>query len=144
MRESGVASALEICCQRCRHAGNSGGLQWNNRARSCPIADDRSARSNSGREWVALVPSAAGRRGPWGHRAAGRSWAGEGRGWPRQPRLRDRRTRGDPDTLLIVEQRGVVRRVFRGRLRGGAFLNIRDKVLSGGEQGLLSLAFSPG
>ncbi len=50
---------------------------------------------------------------------------------------------GDPDTLLIVEQRGVIRRVFRGRLRGAAFLDIRNKVLSGGEQGLLSLAFSP-
>ncbi len=51
---------------------------------------------------------------------------------------------GDPETLLIVEQRGVIRRAFRGRLRGGAFLDIRSKVQSGGERGLLSMVFSPG
>lgn len=49
---------------------------------------------------------------------------------------------GDPETLMIVEQRGVVRRLYRGRLR--TFLDLSSRVRSAGEQGLLSLAFSPG
>ncbi|MDX6482210.1 MAG: hypothetical protein QOG85_2720 [Gaiellaceae bacterium] len=49
---------------------------------------------------------------------------------------------GDPDTLYVVEQPGTIRIVRSGRITG-TFLNISDLVVSGGEQGLLSMAFSP-
>ena len=45
--------------------------------------------------------------------------------------------------LYVVEQPGRVR-VVRRRKRGRPFLDIRGKVLAGGEQGLLSIAFHPG
>jgi glucose/arabinose dehydrogenase len=51
-------------------------------------------------------------------------------------------TPGEPRTVYVVEQPG---RVIR--LRGGqrtVFLDIRDDVTYGGEQGLLGLAFDPG
>lgn len=47
------------------------------------------------------------------------------------------------DRLYVVEQAGVVRVVERGRLRPEPFLDIRDRVESGGEKGLLSIAFHP-
>jgi glucose/arabinose dehydrogenase len=50
---------------------------------------------------------------------------------------------GEPSTLYVVEQAGVIERVRHGR-RAGTFLDLRPLVRSGGEQGLLSLAFSPG
>jgi glucose/arabinose dehydrogenase len=50
--------------------------------------------------------------------------------------------KGDP-RLYVVEQRGTIRVVERGRLRPGFFLDIRGSVVSGGEQGLLGLAFHP-
>jgi len=50
---------------------------------------------------------------------------------------------GDPDTLYVVEQTGRIRIVQNGRL-AGTFLDIASKVKSGGEQGLLSVAFHPG
>jgi glucose/arabinose dehydrogenase len=49
---------------------------------------------------------------------------------------------GDPD-LYVVEQGGTVRVVSGGRLRDEPFLDISKDVKSGGEQGLLSIAFSP-
>lgn len=50
---------------------------------------------------------------------------------------------GEPRRLYVVEQRGTVRVVERGRLRPGFFLDVRGRVVSGGEQGLLGLAFDP-
>jgi glucose/arabinose dehydrogenase len=49
---------------------------------------------------------------------------------------------GDPDTLYVVEQPGTIRIVRDGKI-AGTFLDIRSLVVSGGEQGLLSMAFSP-
>jgi glucose/arabinose dehydrogenase len=45
--------------------------------------------------------------------------------------------------LYIVEQAGRIRVVENGRLREEPFLDIRERVRSGGEQGLLSVAFHP-
>jgi glucose/arabinose dehydrogenase len=45
--------------------------------------------------------------------------------------------------LYVVEQAGVVRVVERGQVRTAPFLDIRGQVESGGEQGLLSIAFHP-
>ena len=50
---------------------------------------------------------------------------------------------GEPGRLYVVEQAGVIRIVERGRLRPQPFLDIRSRVRSGGEQGLLSVAFHP-
>ncbi|HEY7420947.1 MAG TPA: PQQ-dependent sugar dehydrogenase [Gaiellaceae bacterium] len=49
---------------------------------------------------------------------------------------------GDPTTLYVVEQPGRIRIVRDGKI-AGTFLDIRSRVESGGEQGLLSMAFSP-
>jgi hypothetical protein len=49
---------------------------------------------------------------------------------------------GDPTTLYVVEQPGTIRIVRNGKI-DGTFLDIRSKIESGGEQGLLSMAFSP-
>jgi glucose/arabinose dehydrogenase len=49
---------------------------------------------------------------------------------------------GDPTTLYVVEQPGKIKIVKNGRI-AGTFLDLRKLVLSGGEQGLLSMAFSP-
>ncbi|HKD95400.1 MAG TPA: PQQ-dependent sugar dehydrogenase [Gaiellaceae bacterium] len=49
---------------------------------------------------------------------------------------------GDPDTLYVVEQVGTIRIVRDGTL-AGTFLDLRSIIKSGGEQGLLSMAFSP-
>lgn len=50
----------------------------------------------------------------------------------------------EPDSLYIVEQAGVVRVVVNGTTRAKPFLDIHSRVASGGERGLLSLAFDPG
>jgi glucose/arabinose dehydrogenase len=52
-------------------------------------------------------------------------------------------TPSEPGNLYVVEQDGVVRVIDNGRVRRGSFLDIRGRVVSGGEQGLLSLAFHP-
>lgn len=52
-------------------------------------------------------------------------------------------TPAEPQRLYAVEQIGRIVYFENGRL-AGTFLDIRDRVLSGGEQGLLSMAFSPG
>ena len=49
---------------------------------------------------------------------------------------------GDPDTLYVVEQAGAIRIVRAGKI-AGTFLDLHGIVKSGGEQGLLSMAFSP-
>ncbi len=46
--------------------------------------------------------------------------------------------------LFVVEQRGVIRVVKGGKLLPRPFLDIRKRVKSGGELGLLSVAFHPG
>src|SRR5256885_7545578 len=51
-------------------------------------------------------------------------------------------TPAEPRRLYAVEQVGRIRYFVDGRLRG-TFLDIRDRVTSGGEQGLLSVAFHP-
>jgi glucose/arabinose dehydrogenase len=50
---------------------------------------------------------------------------------------------GEPGNLYVVEQAGVIRVLSGGRIRSTPFLDIRPLVLSGGEQGLLSVAFDP-
>ncbi|MGE5691669.1 MAG: PQQ-dependent sugar dehydrogenase [Pseudomonadota bacterium] len=52
-------------------------------------------------------------------------------------------TRSEPGRLYVVEQAGRIRVVENGRLRAEPFLDIRPLVRSGGEQGLLSVAFHP-
>jgi glucose/arabinose dehydrogenase len=52
-------------------------------------------------------------------------------------------TPSEPQRLYAVEQIGRIVYFENGRL-AGTFLDIRDRVVSGGEQGLLSVAFSPG
>ncbi|MDX6512355.1 MAG: hypothetical protein QOE36_1859 [Gaiellaceae bacterium] len=51
--------------------------------------------------------------------------------------------RSEPGKLYVVEQRGDIRTVTNGRLDPDFFLDIRSRVRSGGEQGLLSVAFHP-
>jgi glucose/arabinose dehydrogenase len=50
--------------------------------------------------------------------------------------------RAEPRRLYVVEQDGRIVYLVGGRVRG-TFLDIRSSVLSGGEQGLLSMAFHP-
>jgi glucose/arabinose dehydrogenase len=49
----------------------------------------------------------------------------------------------EPGKLYVVEQPGVIRVLVNGRRQAKPFLNIRSLVKSGGEQGLLSVAFHP-
>jgi glucose/arabinose dehydrogenase len=51
--------------------------------------------------------------------------------------------RNEARRLYVVEQRGTIRVIDRGTLRSAFFLDIREQVVSGGEQGLLGLAFDP-
>jgi glucose/arabinose dehydrogenase len=53
---------------------------------------------------------------------------------------------GDPTDsgrVFVVEQSGRIRTLDDGTLRATPFLDIRSRVTSGGEQGLLSMAFAP-
>jgi glucose/arabinose dehydrogenase len=50
---------------------------------------------------------------------------------------------GEPGRLYIVEQAGRIVVLENGRLRATPFLDIRSQVSSGGERGLLSVAFDP-
>ena len=52
--------------------------------------------------------------------------------------------RSEPARLYVVEQAGRIVVLDRGKLRTEPFLDIRSLVRSGGEQGLLSVAFDPG
>jgi len=51
-------------------------------------------------------------------------------------------TPAEPNRLYAVEQSGLIRYLVNGRVRG-TFIDLRDRITSGGEQGLLSVAFSP-
>ena len=51
--------------------------------------------------------------------------------------------RSEPGKLYVVEQPGVIRVLDNGKLRPQPFMDIRSRVTSGGEQGLLSMAFDP-
>ncbi len=51
--------------------------------------------------------------------------------------------RNERGRLYVVEQPGRIRVIVNGRLRAQPFLDIRRLVVSGGEQGLLSVAFHP-
>src|SRR5262249_19211461 len=51
--------------------------------------------------------------------------------------------RSAPGKLYVVEQPGMIRVVVDGKLQARPFLDIRSRVSSGGEQGLLSVAFHP-
>lgn len=51
--------------------------------------------------------------------------------------------RDEPDRLYVVEQAGQVRIIEKGKLLVKPFLDIRDRVNSGGEKGLLSIALHP-
>ena len=50
--------------------------------------------------------------------------------------------RAEPKRLYVVEQNGRIVYLINGRVRG-TFLDLRNAVVSGGEQGLLSMAFHP-
>jgi len=50
---------------------------------------------------------------------------------------------GEPGRLYVVEQKGTIRVIQNGRLQAQPFLDIQNLVRSGGEQGLLSVAFHP-
>lgn len=50
---------------------------------------------------------------------------------------------GEPGRIYVVEQGGLVRVVERGGIRATPFLDARNLVVAGGEQGLLGLAFPP-
>ncbi|TML05597.1 MAG: PQQ-dependent sugar dehydrogenase [Actinobacteria bacterium] len=49
---------------------------------------------------------------------------------------------GDARRLMVVEQGGTIRVVRGGKKLAQPFLDIRSRVVSGGEQGLLSMAFA--
>ena len=50
---------------------------------------------------------------------------------------------GEPGNLYVVEQAGRIQVLTGGRIRSTPFLDITPQVVSGGEQGLLSVAFDP-
>src|SRR6185369_3505128 len=50
---------------------------------------------------------------------------------------------GDPSRLFVVEQPGRIRIIKDGTLAATPFLDISDAISSGGERGLLGLAFHP-
>jgi glucose/arabinose dehydrogenase len=50
----------------------------------------------------------------------------------------------EPNNLYVVEQGGKVRLLSGGKLQPKPFLDLSSLVSSGGERGLLSIAFSPG
>jgi glucose/arabinose dehydrogenase len=50
--------------------------------------------------------------------------------------------RSEPGVLYVVEQTGKIQRLARGRR--AVFLDVTSKITSGGERGLLSVAFDPG
>ena len=50
---------------------------------------------------------------------------------------------GDNARVFVVEQGGKIRVVKDGKTLDAPFLDVTDKITSGGEQGLLSMAFAP-
>src|SRR3954447_5265416 len=51
-------------------------------------------------------------------------------------------TPAEPNRLYAVEQAGRIQYLINGRVHG-TFIDLRDRIVSGGEQGLLSVAFHP-
>jgi glucose/arabinose dehydrogenase len=51
--------------------------------------------------------------------------------------------RGDDRRIFVVEQGGTIRVVRGGKRLSRPFLDVRSRIISGGEQGLLSMAFAP-
>ncbi len=51
---------------------------------------------------------------------------------------------GEPGRLYIVEQAGRIVVLEKGRVRATPFLDLHSQIASGGERGLLSVAFDPG
>jgi glucose/arabinose dehydrogenase len=49
----------------------------------------------------------------------------------------------DPSTFYVVEQRGTIRSVRAGAVSPAFFLDLRSQISSGGERGLLGMAFPP-
>jgi len=49
----------------------------------------------------------------------------------------------DPSTFYVVEQRGTIRRITNGVVSPVLFLDLRGQLSSGGERGLLGMAFAP-
>src|SRR5262245_51737985 len=49
----------------------------------------------------------------------------------------------DHSMFYVVEQRGTIRRLRGGNVDPGLFLDLRGQISSGGERGLLGLAFPP-
>ena len=50
---------------------------------------------------------------------------------------------GEPGNLYVVEQGGRIQVLAGGHIRPAPFLDVSSKIVSGGEQGLLSVAFDP-
>ena len=50
---------------------------------------------------------------------------------------------GDPSTFYVVEQRGTIRAVRNQAVSPSFFLDLRSSIASGGERGLLGMAFPP-
>ena len=50
---------------------------------------------------------------------------------------------GDPSTFYVVEQRGTIRTVRDNSVSSAFFLDLRGSLASGGERGLLGMAFPP-
>ena len=50
---------------------------------------------------------------------------------------------GEANRLYVVEQGGLIKVVENGKIRSKPFLDVRSAIVSGGEQGLLGLAFAP-
>ncbi len=50
---------------------------------------------------------------------------------------------GDPSTFYVVEQRGTIRAVRNNAVAPEFFLDLRSSIASGGERGLLGMAFAP-
>jgi glucose/arabinose dehydrogenase len=51
--------------------------------------------------------------------------------------------RSEPDTVYVVEQGGLIWRLVKGKRQRTPFLDVRSRITSGGERGLLSVAFGP-
>jgi glucose/arabinose dehydrogenase len=51
--------------------------------------------------------------------------------------------RGDRHRVFVVEQTGAIRIVKDGKKLAAPFLNLKSRISSGGERGLLSMAFAP-
>jgi glucose/arabinose dehydrogenase len=50
---------------------------------------------------------------------------------------------GEPNRIYVVEQEGVIRVIENGTVRPQPFVELTSEIASGGEQGLLSVAFHP-